>query len=86
MLYHLLLLDDVACFGESHDQRRQQLWSVVRHMAGQADIGTREKTRVGSRDAPRSLGQVFAQAIFQKWKGLVLKGCQDLYTSLDGIV
>ena len=39
MLFDLLLLDDIVCLHESHDQRRRRLWATVQHVPGQVEIG-----------------------------------------------
>ena len=86
MFYDLLLLDDIVCYQETHDKRRQRLWSIVRCIPGRAEIGSREKIHFGSEHSLHLLRRMFAQAISQKWEGLVLKGCEDSYASLDGSV
>ena len=83
MFYDLLLLDDIVCFQETHDKRRQRLWSIVRWIPERAEIGSREKIQFGPEHSLHLLRRIFAQAISQNWEGLVLKGCDDSYASLD---
>jgi hypothetical protein len=65
MLYDLLLLDDIVCFRDTHDKRRQRLWSTVRCIPGRAEIGSREKIQFGSEHSLHSLRRLFAQVISQ---------------------
>jgi DNA ligase 4 len=63
IFYDLLLLDDIVCFQETHDKRRQRLWSTVQSIPGRAEIGSREKIQFGSEHSLHSLHRLFAQAI-----------------------
>jgi DNA ligase 4 len=67
MFYDVLLLDDIVCIKELHEQRRQRLESLIHCVIGRADIGSREKIDFSSRRAPTLLRQAFARAIIQQW-------------------
>jgi DNA ligase 4 len=84
MFYDILLLDDIACIKEKLEQRRQRLCSLVKCIRGRVGIGSREIIDFSSRQAPTLLQEVFTQATTRRWEGLVLKGCDDPYFSLDG--
>ncbi|KAH7117213.1 hypothetical protein B0J13DRAFT_652792 [Dactylonectria estremocensis] len=84
MFYDILLLDDIGCGLESHDERRRRLQPLVRRIPGRTDIGSREVINFSSFDAAERLSETFAQAITQRWEGLVLKGCDDPYFSFNG--
>jgi DNA ligase-4 len=79
MLFDILLLDDIACLHESHDQRRRRLWATVRHVPGQVEIGERCKLDFRLESAPGRLAEQMAHAIFYGWEGLVLKDCRAPY-------
>ncbi|KAH7125058.1 hypothetical protein B0J13DRAFT_647263, partial [Dactylonectria estremocensis] len=83
MFYDILLLDDIVCGLETHDERRRQLQSLVRRIPGRTDIGSREVINFSSFDAAERLSETFAQAITQRWEGFVLKGCDDTYFSFN---
>ncbi|KAH7124509.1 hypothetical protein EDB81DRAFT_911299 [Dactylonectria macrodidyma] len=84
MFYDILLLDDIVCGLETHDERRRRLQSLVRRIPGRADIGSREVIEFSSFNAAERLSETFARAITQRWEGFVLKGCDDLYFSFNG--
>jgi DNA ligase 4 len=84
MFYDILLLDDISCFRETREQRRQQLCSLVQCIRGRVGIGSREVIDFSSRQAPILLQEVFNQAVTRRWEGLMLKGCDDPFFSLDG--
>lgn len=69
----LLLLDDIVCLKETHDKRRQRLWSVVCCIPCRAGIGTRQNIDFRSADAPDLLEQAFARATTQRWEGLLTR-------------
>jgi ATP-dependent DNA ligase len=75
MLFDLLLLDDIGCLHESHDQRRRRLWATVRHVPGQVEIGERRKLDFRLESAPGRLAEQMTHAIADGWEGLVLKDC-----------
>lgn len=85
MFYDILLLDDIACIKETLEQGRKRLCSLVQCIRGRVDIGSREIIDFSSGQAPILLQEVFSQATTRGWEGLVLKGCDDPYFSLDGI-
>ncbi|KAH7110965.1 hypothetical protein EDB81DRAFT_831389 [Dactylonectria macrodidyma] len=84
MFYDILLLDDIVCGLETHDERRRRLQSLVRRIQGWTDIGSRDVIDFSSFDAAERLSDTFAQAITQRWEGFVLKGCDDPYFSFNG--
>ena len=84
MLYDILLLDDIACIKENLEQRRQRLCSLAQCIRGRVGIGSRKIIDFSSGRATILLQEVFTQAITRRWEGLVLKGCDDPYFSLDG--
>ncbi|KAH7109337.1 hypothetical protein EDB81DRAFT_769177 [Dactylonectria macrodidyma] len=84
MFYDILLLDDIVCGLDTHDERRRRLQSLVRRIPGRTDIGSREVIDFSSFDAAERLSDTFAQAITQRWEGFVLKGCDDPYFSFNG--
>lgn len=73
MFYDILLLDDIACFKDTLEQRRQGLCSLVQCIRGRAGIGSREIIDFSSDQAPILLQKVFTQAVIRLWEGLVLK-------------
>jgi DNA ligase 4 len=79
MLFDLLLLDDIVCLHEPHDQRRRRLWATVRHVPGQVEIGERRKLDFRLESAPGRLAEQMAHAIAYGWEGLVLKDCRAPY-------
>jgi DNA ligase-4 len=79
MLFDLLLLDDIVCLHESHDQRRRRLWATVRHVPGQVEIGERCKLDFRLESAAGRLAEQMAHAITYGWEGLVLKDCRAPY-------
>ena len=79
MLFDLLLLDDIVCLHESHDQRWRRLWATVRHVPGQVEIGERCKLDFRLESAAGRLAQQMAHAIAYGWEGLVLKDCRTPY-------
>ncbi|KAH7114682.1 hypothetical protein EDB81DRAFT_873452 [Dactylonectria macrodidyma] len=84
MFYDILLLDDIVCGLDTHDERRRRLQSLVRRIPGRTDIGSCEVIDFSSFDAAERLSDTFAQAITQRWEGFVLKGCDDPYFSFNG--
>ncbi|KAK7398585.1 hypothetical protein QQX98_012041 [Neonectria punicea] len=84
MFYDILLLDNIVCGVETHDERRRLLQSLVRRIPGRTDIGSREVIEFSSFDAAERLSETFARAITQPWEGHVLKGCDDPYFSFNG--
>jgi DNA ligase-4 len=79
VLFDLLLLDDIVCLHESHDQRRRRLWTPVRHVPGQIEIGERHKLDFRLESAPGRLAEQMAHAIAYVWEGLILKDCRAPY-------
>jgi DNA ligase 4 len=57
---------------------------LIHCISGQADIGTREIIDFSSYNALQLLNKAFARAIARRWKGIVLKGCDDPYFSFHG--
>ena len=84
MFYDILLLDNVSCIKETLEQRRQRLCSLVPCIRGRVGIGSREIIDFSSHQAPILLQEVFTRAVARRWEGLVLKGCDDPFFSLDG--
>jgi ATP dependent DNA ligase domain len=84
MFYDILLLDNVSCIKETLKQQRQRLCSLVQCIRGLVGIGSREIIDFLSDQAPRLLQEVFTRAVTRRWEGLVLKGCDDPFFSLDG--
>ena len=84
MFYDILLLDEEVLLKEAHTLRRQRLSTLVHTHEGQAEIGSRQKVRFLSRNAPDQLRTVFADAIKQGWEGFVLKCCDEAYISMNG--
>ncbi|KAH7110442.1 hypothetical protein EDB81DRAFT_926955 [Dactylonectria macrodidyma] len=84
VFYDILLLDDIVCGLDTHDERRRRLQSLVRRIPGRADIGSREVIESSSFDAAERLSETFARAITHRWEGFVLKGCDDPYFSFNG--
>jgi DNA ligase-4 len=83
IFYDLLLLDGTVYIRETHNIRHRRLCTLVDCITGRADITSLEIIDFSSPNAPEVLGKVFAQAIVQRWEGLVLKGCDDPYISLN---
>jgi DNA ligase 4 len=83
MLYDLLLLDDTVCIRETHDKRYRRLRTLVDCITGRVDVTSHKTIDFSSPDALELLGKVFAQSIVRQWEGLVLKGCDDPYFSLN---
>jgi DNA ligase-4 len=81
VLYNVMLLDDLFCARQNQDKRRDLLERLVYRISGQAEVGSRQVIRFSSTDAAESLRKAFSNAIAQRWEGLVLKGCHDLYPS-----
>jgi DNA ligase 4 len=79
MFYDLLLLDDTVCIRETHENRYRRLCTLVDRITGRVDVTSLKIIDFSSPDAPKLLGKVFAQAIVQRWEGLVLKPCDDPY-------
>jgi DNA ligase-4 len=83
MFYDLLLLDDTVSIRETHENRHRQLCTLVDRMTGRVDVTSCKIIDFSSPNAPELLGEIFARAIVQRWEGLVLKGCDDPYFSLN---
>lgn len=66
MFYDILLLDDISCFRETLEQRRQQLCSLVQCIRGRVGIRSREVIDFSSRLAPILLQEVFNQAVIRR--------------------
>ncbi|KAH7127262.1 hypothetical protein EDB81DRAFT_907415 [Dactylonectria macrodidyma] len=83
MFYDILLLDDIVCGLDTHDERRRRLQSLVRRIPGRTDIGSREVIEFSSFDAAERLSKTFARAISHRREGFALKGCDDPYFSFN---
>jgi DNA ligase-4 len=73
IFYGILLLDDMVCSLEIHDEWWRLPESVVRHIPGRLGIGAREVIEFSSGDAEGRLSVAFARAITQRWEGLYSK-------------
>ncbi|ETN36297.1 uncharacterized protein HMPREF1541_08574 [Cyphellophora europaea CBS 101466] len=87
VFYDVLLLDDKISPQASHEDRRRHLKRMVTTIEGISDIVERQLIDFSQfRDAracKRRLREIFAHAISSRWEGLVLKGKDDPYHSLD---
>ncbi|KAJ5177234.1 uncharacterized protein N7482_003111 [Penicillium canariense] len=79
VFFDILLLDDDVCLQSPHRQRRLLLQSVVETIPGRAAISEQEILDFGRSDSQDRLEASFANAIAQRWEGLVLKGCDEPY-------
>jgi DNA ligase 4 len=83
MFYNLLLLDDAVCLRETHDKQHQQLCTLANCITSQVDVTSCKIIDFSSPNALELLGDVFSQAIVQRWEGLVLERCDNPYFSLN---
>jgi DNA ligase 4 len=83
IFYNLLLLDDTVYIKETHNIQHRRLCTLVDCITSQVDVTSCKIADFSSPNALEVLGKVFTQAIVQRWEGLVLKGCDDPYFSLN---
>ena len=83
IFYNLLLLDDTVYIRETHNAQHRRLCTLVDCITSRADVTCCNIIDYSPPDAPEVLGKDFAQAIVQRWEGLVLKRYNDPYFLLN---
>ncbi|EXJ60826.1 hypothetical protein A1O7_04979 [Cladophialophora yegresii CBS 114405] len=81
VFFDCLLHDDWDLAFEPHRVRRQQLQGIVTPVDGLAQLGDRRVINFGPPSGKKQLLEYFADAVNERWEGLVLKGCEDSYFS-----
>ncbi|PGH00774.1 hypothetical protein AJ79_08112 [Helicocarpus griseus UAMH5409] len=83
MFFDILLIDDDACLSKSYRERRALLQEVVHPVTGRAGFAEQEYINFSLSNGQDILKESFALAISQRWEGLVLKGAEEPYFTLD---
>ncbi|KAL8791588.1 MAG: hypothetical protein Q9195_005793 [Heterodermia aff. obscurata] len=79
VFYDVLLLDDHSLLPVPHASRRKLLEQLVSPILSRADLVTQRELDFSHPTAPRKLQEHFAQAIANRWEGLVLKPSDEPY-------
>ena len=79
VFYDILLVDDDPVIHQRHEQRRQHLKKIVKKVEGKSDIVWRKKVDFSNSEGPQKLISIFADALVQRWEGIVLKPANEPY-------
>ncbi|CAF9915527.1 MAG: hypothetical protein HETSPECPRED_002516 [Heterodermia speciosa] len=79
VFFDVLLLDDHSLLPVPHASRRKLLEQLVSPILGRADLVTQHELDFSNPTAPVHLQKHFAQAIANRWEGLVLKPSDEPY-------
>ena len=79
VFFDVLLLDDHSLLPLPHAARRKLLEQLIMPIQGRADLVMQRELDFSQPRAPRDLQKHFAQAIANRWEGLVLKPSDEPY-------
>lgn len=79
VFYDVLLLDDHSLLSVPHASRRKLLEQLILPVPGRADLVAQREIDFSRPRAPIDLQDHFAQAIANRWEGLVLKPSDEPY-------
>ena len=79
VFYDVLLLDDHSLLPVPHTSRRKLLEQLICPIHGRADLVQQREVDFSHPRAPVNLQEHFAQAIANRWEGLVLKPSDEPY-------
>ena len=79
LFFDVLLLDDHSLFPLPHAARRKLLEQLITPIQGRADLVMQHELDFSTPRAPMDLQEHFAQAIANRWEGLVVKPSDEPY-------
>lgn len=79
VFFDVLLLDDHSLLPLPHAARRKLLEQLITPIQGRADLVMQRELDFSQPGAPRNLQEHFAQAIANRWEGLVVKPSDEPY-------
>ena len=77
--FDVLLVDDVSCLQLPHTARRRLLKRIICQIPGRAELASQHYLDFSTNEAPERLREHYAQAIANRWEGLVLKPADEPY-------
>ena len=83
VFYDILLIDDDPIIHRKHDRRRQYLKRLVKKIAGKSDIVWRTRVDFSTPEGPQKLSTTLADALTQRWEGLVIKPANEPYFAVN---
>ena len=79
VFFDVLLLDDHSLLPLPHAERRRLLEQLIMPIQGRADVVMQRELDFSQPRAPKDLQEHFAQAIANRWEGLVVKPSDEPY-------
>ena len=77
--FDVLLVDDISCLQLAYTARRRLLKRIICQIPGRAELASQHYIDFSTNEAPETLREHYAQAIANRWEGLVLKPADEPY-------
>lgn len=79
VFFDVLLIDDEPVIHQTYKERRQRLIRLIERIKGKADVVWRRVVDFSQSDGVQALKTCLANALVQRWEGLVLKPVNEPY-------
>ncbi|KAL8762731.1 MAG: hypothetical protein Q9184_001325 [Pyrenodesmia sp. 2 TL-2023] len=79
--YDVMMIDDDILMNAPHARRRNRLEQLITCVRGRANLTKHKTLDFSLRNAPENLRSLLANALAQRWEGLVLKPSNEPYFS-----